>query len=252
MTSSFSSFSSNKRRGTLHDDIDRSVYTVGQTLVSIVNDPRTANQPSSFWGSRADASLNQPPPPIDPVRYPPIHRHHVQPYLNVVHDHLDRFVQDRATLEGVDHPPDAYGSSGDWEQQQGWFAGATNHLQPTVATATAAAAAHWRWGPPGGGRAAPHPNQQQQQKDPAAPGSLANGRLCCIPHAAGDQPQPAPGTTSLQHANPPPPPPGVSTAAIACLGFHPSPPATSWPPLPLAPWYPRTNPSLPFPLFPTP
>jgi hypothetical protein len=75
-----------KRRGVLHDDIDRSVYTVGQTLASIVNDPRTAHQTGGgFWGLGHDPSQAPQPPPLDPAKYPPVSKADLQQYMNLVH-----------------------------------------------------------------------------------------------------------------------------------------------------------------------
>lgn len=106
--------SHSKRRGTLHDDIDRSVYTVGQTLVSIVNDPRTAGQHSGFWGFGHDAAQgDQPPPPIDLNKYPPVALNDVRDYVRAVHGTYERFVRDRQSLEAFDDAKaDAAGGSG--------------------------------------------------------------------------------------------------------------------------------------------
>ncbi|KIZ01614.1 hypothetical protein MNEG_6350 [Monoraphidium neglectum] len=99
--------SHNKRRGTLHDDIDRSVYTVGQTLVSIVNDPRTAGLPAStgFWGfgSHDAPQADAQPPPIDASKYPAVSQQDLNQYLKVVRGAYERFVRDRESLEAFDH-----------------------------------------------------------------------------------------------------------------------------------------------------
>lgn len=104
-----------KRRGTTHDDIDRSVYTVGQTLVSIVNDPRTAGQPqggSWFFGGGGDApQADAPPPPIDASRYPPVTLQDLGDYLKVVRGTYERFVRDRASLEAFDQARPGRGSA---------------------------------------------------------------------------------------------------------------------------------------------
>eukprot|EP00882_Tetradesmus_deserticola_P023835 GHRQ01025975.1.p1 GENE.GHRQ01025975.1~~GHRQ01025975.1.p1 ORF type:complete len:146 (+),score=27.66 GHRQ01025975.1:123-560(+) len=106
---SYSSLSvGNKRRVALHDDIDRSVYTVGQTLASIVNDPRTAHQTGGgFWGLGHDASQAPQPPPLDPAKYPPVTKADLQQYINLVHGAYDRFIRDRQSLEVFDakHQP---------------------------------------------------------------------------------------------------------------------------------------------------
>ena len=114
MAESFSSYGANRRRGTLHDDIDRSVYTVGQTLASVVNDPRTAHQTSGFWGFGSDATQKDQPPPIDPVRYPPVTKQDVEKYVGMVHGSYDRFVRDRQSLEAFDTPSEGPTNSGKW------------------------------------------------------------------------------------------------------------------------------------------
>jgi hypothetical protein len=105
-----------KRRGTAHDDIDRSVYTVGQTIASIVNDPRTANQGSGFWGFGADAApaADAAPPAIDAARYPHVGLADVQEYLRAVHGSYERFLQDRASLDALDRarPSDGAAAGG--------------------------------------------------------------------------------------------------------------------------------------------
>jgi len=102
-TSSYSSINTHRRGRTPHDDIDRSVYTVGQTLVSIVNDPRTASQTSGgFWGLGHDASQNAQPPPLDPARYPVVSKADVQRYIDLVHGTYERFIRDRHSLEAFD------------------------------------------------------------------------------------------------------------------------------------------------------
>uniref|UniRef100_A0A383V506 Vacuolar protein sorting-associated protein 54 n=1 Tax=Tetradesmus obliquus TaxID=3088 RepID=A0A383V506_TETOB len=108
-SNSYSSFGTGaKRRGVLHDDIDRSVYTVGQTLASIVNDPRTAHQTGGgFWGLGHDASQAPQPPALDPAKYPPVSKADLQQYINLVHGAYDRFIRDRQSLEAFDakHQP---------------------------------------------------------------------------------------------------------------------------------------------------
>jgi hypothetical protein len=113
-TQSYSSIGAARRRGTAHDDIDRSFYAVGQTLASIVNDPRVGAQGSGFWGLGTEAAPPAPPPPLDPARYPPVSYADVARYLEQLHGGYERFVQDRQSLEAFDdhHSAAADGSSG--------------------------------------------------------------------------------------------------------------------------------------------
>eukprot|EP00879_Flechtneria_rotunda_P024683 GHRR01026185.1.p2 GENE.GHRR01026185.1~~GHRR01026185.1.p2 ORF type:complete len:176 (+),score=38.26 GHRR01026185.1:277-804(+) len=109
---SYTSINANRRRGTLHD-IDRSVYTVGQTLASIVNDPRTAHHTGGgFWGFGHDASQLPQPPPLDPAKYPPVTKVDVQRYIDLVHGAFDRFLRDRQSLEAFDDHHQQHGASG--------------------------------------------------------------------------------------------------------------------------------------------
>lgn len=79
------------------------MYTVGQTLASIVNDPRTAGQSSGgFWGLAHDASQAPTAPPLDPTKYPNITKADVQSYVDLVHEAYDRFLRDRQSLEAFD------------------------------------------------------------------------------------------------------------------------------------------------------
>lgn len=110
---SYSSIGASRRKGTAHDDIDRSFYTVGQTLASIVNDPRATSQSSgSFWGLSQEAAQPPQPPALDPSKYPPVSRADVQRYLDLVHGAYERFMQDRHNLEAFDAQHRAGGSPG--------------------------------------------------------------------------------------------------------------------------------------------
>lgn len=113
---SYSSIGTSRRRGhhpiDRYTDVDRSVYTVGQTLASIVNDPRTAGQTSSgFWGLAHDASQAPTPPPLDPIKYPHVTRADLQKYIDLVHGDYERFIRDRQSLEAFDaqHQADGRG-----------------------------------------------------------------------------------------------------------------------------------------------
>lgn len=81
---------------------------MGQTLASVVNDPRTAGQTSGgFWGLGHDASQAPTAPPLDPSKYPHVTKADVQKYIDLVHDAYDRFIRDRQSLEAFDaqhHP----------------------------------------------------------------------------------------------------------------------------------------------------
>lgn len=112
---SYSSIGVGRRRGTAHDDIDRSFYTVGQTLASIVNDPRAPSQSGGFWGLSSEASQLPPPPALDPVKYPPVSKADLQRYLEVVHVAYDKFVKDRQSLEAFDAQHQGRRSSGRWQ-----------------------------------------------------------------------------------------------------------------------------------------
>lgn len=103
-TQSYSSIGAGRRRGTAHDDIDRSFYTVGQTLASIVNDPRAPSQSGGFWGYGAEATqqLPPPPPPLDPSKYPSVSKADLQRYIGLVHGAHEKFAKDRQSLEAFD------------------------------------------------------------------------------------------------------------------------------------------------------
>jgi hypothetical protein len=114
MSASQSLSSHARRRGTAHDDIDRSVYSVGQTIASIVNDPRTAGHGGGFFGFGSDAppAADAAPPPIDGARYPHVGLADVAEYLRTVHGSYDKFLQDRASLEALDRARPAGGGGG--------------------------------------------------------------------------------------------------------------------------------------------
>ncbi len=109
--SGVSSFASNRKRSQPRDEIDRSVYTVGQTLASVVNDPRAANQQNAFWAH--DSKKDVPIPPVDPTKYPPVTRQDFQRYVKVVHGTYERFMQDRGRLALHDHHPHHQGYAED-------------------------------------------------------------------------------------------------------------------------------------------
>lgn len=108
---SYSSIGAGRRRGTAHDEIDRSFYAVGQTLASIVNDPRAPAQPSGFWGLANEASQPAQLPPLDPAKYPPVSKADLQRYLELVHGAYDKFLKDRQSLEAFDLQHQGRGSS---------------------------------------------------------------------------------------------------------------------------------------------
>lgn len=139
-----------RRRGTAHDDIDRSFYTVGQTLASIVNDPRASSQAGGFWGLAAEAtqgpSLPPPPPPLDPTKYPPVSRSDLQHYIAQVHGAYERFERDRASLEAFDAQHQGKQGGGVGESVCGWLRQACSwnkrgsggaQLTPQLATTSA-------------------------------------------------------------------------------------------------------------------
>ena len=80
---------------------ERPGYLMGQALVTVTNNPRAESQ--AWWGFRMqDNSWKDPPPPLDPVRYPPITRQtrELDQYLRLLAgDRLQQFYQDRASLE---------------------------------------------------------------------------------------------------------------------------------------------------------
>ncbi|GFR44494.1 hypothetical protein Agub_g5757, partial [Astrephomene gubernaculifera] len=92
--------------GTSHKrpEVDRSDYAVGQTLVAVVNDPRADAQKN--WGTWLglgfrvpDVSWQEPPPPIDSMRYPPISHRDLAKYLALVSEgRYKQFQQDRQSL----------------------------------------------------------------------------------------------------------------------------------------------------------
>ena len=71
----------------------------GQALVTVTNDPRADNQ--AWWGFRVqDNSWKDPPPAMDPLRYPPITRRDLELYLRLVGGgRLRQFCHDRITLQ---------------------------------------------------------------------------------------------------------------------------------------------------------
>lgn len=95
---SLSSHNSNRRR---FADADRSAYSAGQALVTVVNDPRAdKNQGwAGYWGFKAqDLSWQDPPPPLDPFKYPPYKRQDFEAYLRIVSGAYEAFLGDRASL----------------------------------------------------------------------------------------------------------------------------------------------------------
>ncbi|GLC48694.1 hypothetical protein PLESTB_000126600 [Pleodorina starrii] len=70
-------------------NFDRSAYTAGQTLVTVVNDPRAdaAKSWGAWLGFRVpDVTWQEPPPPIDTMRYPPVTRRDLAKYLALLSD----------------------------------------------------------------------------------------------------------------------------------------------------------------------
>lgn len=121
-----------RRRGTAHEDIDRSFYAVGQTLASIVNDPRAPSQAASFWGLAQEVSQPSQPPPLDPARYPPISAADVQRYLDLVRGGHARFVADRQSLAAFDaqHRDAAAGGSSSSSAEGEWVWVVSRVLRP--------------------------------------------------------------------------------------------------------------------------
>ncbi|EFJ41568.1 hypothetical protein VOLCADRAFT_107628 [Volvox carteri f. nagariensis] len=82
--------------------VDRSAYTAGQALVTVVNDPRAdaAKNWGAWLGFRVpDVSWQDPPPPIDTMRYPPVTRRDLAKYLALVADgSFEQFQQTRQSL----------------------------------------------------------------------------------------------------------------------------------------------------------
>lgn len=74
----------------------------GQTLITIVNDPRAdANKGWWGWVGRQDlhsSHWNQAPPPLDPLRYPNITRRDLGPYLRIVQSLHQDFIDERRSL----------------------------------------------------------------------------------------------------------------------------------------------------------
>mmetsp|Transcript_10458 Transcript_10458/g.22439 ORF Transcript_10458/g.22439 Transcript_10458/m.22439 type:complete len:1189 (-) Transcript_10458:119-3685(-) len=80
---------------------DRSSYTAGQALVTIVNDPRADANKAGWWGFWAqDTSWKEAPPQLDTSRYPNITRADLEFYLRIVgNGRYRQFQQDRISLE---------------------------------------------------------------------------------------------------------------------------------------------------------
>lgn len=84
---------------------DRSAYAAGQSLSAVVNDPRADH--SRGWGAWLglnfkvpDTSWQEPPPPVDTMRYPPISMQQLQGYLSILGDgKFNQFLADRTSMQ---------------------------------------------------------------------------------------------------------------------------------------------------------
>lgn len=68
--------------------------------MAVVNDPRADNN-RSWWGwgpAVRDLSWADPPPPLDPTRYPNYKLKDLEPYLRIVRGSHQQFLRDRASL----------------------------------------------------------------------------------------------------------------------------------------------------------
>ncbi len=81
-----------------HGDRERGggTYTA-QSVSGLVNDPR---EQLTWWGFQTkDMSWKDPPPPLDPYRYPNITRQDLERYLSIVGDGKhEEFLEDRRAL----------------------------------------------------------------------------------------------------------------------------------------------------------
>jgi hypothetical protein len=92
--------------GTLPAPQQPRIPVQGQTLITIVNDPRVDAKSSWFGFGRAADPLTalgssnwaQPPPPLDPLRYPHYTRRDLGAYLGIVHTAHAEFVHERESL----------------------------------------------------------------------------------------------------------------------------------------------------------
>jgi hypothetical protein len=94
-SNSISSHYSN-RRALSTEAYDRSV---GQTLVTVVNDPRLVeNKNSWLWNFTQDQSWQETPPALDATKYPNIQRQHLESLLQVMEGRYDQFMQNRQKM----------------------------------------------------------------------------------------------------------------------------------------------------------
>jgi hypothetical protein len=101
--SSYNSVSSHNanRRKSPADDIDRSTYHSGQSLITAVNDPRVQDRPGLLHAMRFSrgASMTERIPSIDEKKFRPIARSDLDGYLTRMRGKLAKFYQNRQTLD---------------------------------------------------------------------------------------------------------------------------------------------------------
>ena len=69
-------------------------------LMTVVNDPRADANKNWLWGlgRMPDNSWAEPPPPLDPTRYPNVKLRDLEPYLRIVRGTHEAFLKDRDSL----------------------------------------------------------------------------------------------------------------------------------------------------------
>ncbi|GAX73142.1 hypothetical protein CEUSTIGMA_g595.t1 [Chlamydomonas eustigma] len=94
------SSSSHGRPALKTNGLEKNSYVAGQALVTAVNNPRSDNLKTNWWGFKAvDNSWRDPPPPRDTWKYPDIGRQDLDAYLQIVgNGRCEQFHQDRESL----------------------------------------------------------------------------------------------------------------------------------------------------------
>ena len=81
-------------------EVDPAVYTVGQTLVSVTNDPRAGSSGSAWpWSGHGARHREDAPPALSNPAYPSVAVRELEQLVAKYYSHLQQFQEDRVVLD---------------------------------------------------------------------------------------------------------------------------------------------------------